>query len=140
MPELSIDQKSLLATGLLAIACVQLLTIAVGRGAGGFSPGVRRWAVGLHRFGGYLGLFIVLLVAYSCVVFIGPKTGSLRVAAHSLLGASVIALLFGKITIARGLRQYYPRLPIFGAALFAAVIVNWFISAGWYYFAGSVGY
>jgi hypothetical protein len=106
----------------------------------GFSPQVRSWLVRCHRFGGYLGFFIILLVAYSCVFYIGARLTPARVAVHAILGLAIIALIMSKISIARGLRQLYTRLPVLGAALFPAIVVNWIVSAGWYYFSGSVGY
>jgi hypothetical protein len=135
MPELTLYQKSILATALLAIALVQLALIAFGRGwAGGFAPELRRWLVRMHHLGGYLGFFVVLLVAYSCVVYIGARLSPPRVAVHGLLGAAIITLIMSKIVVARGLRQYYHWLPVLGAALFTAIIASWFLSAGWYFY------
>jgi hypothetical protein len=141
LPELNIQQKSILATALLAIAFIQLIVIIAARGQiGGFSPQVRRWLVRCHRFGGYLGLFIILLVAYSCVFYIGARLTPARVAVHAVLGLATIALIMTKISITRGLRQFYTRLPVLGAALFSAIVVNWLVSAGWYFFGGGSGY
>lgn len=141
LPELTIQQKSILATALLAIAFIQMIVIIAARSqVGGFSPQVRRWLVKYHRFGGYLGFFIILLVAYSCVFYIGARLSPARVAVHAVLGMAIIALIMSKISIARGLQQFYTRLPVLGAALFSAIVVNWIVSAGWYYFSGSAGY
>lgn len=141
MTELTIAQKSILTTALLAIAFIQLIVIIAARGKiGGFSPQVRRRLVKCHRFGGYLAFFIILLVAYSCVFYIGARLTPARVAVHAILGVATIALIMSKISIARGLRQFYTRLPVLGAALFSTVIVDWIVSAGWYYCSGSAGY
>jgi len=141
LPELTIQQKSILATALLAIAFIQMIVVIAARGQiGDFSPQVRRWLVRCHRAGGYLGFFIILLVAYSCVFYIGARLTPARVAVHAIMGLTIISLIMSKISIARGLRQYYTRLPVLGAALFSAIVVSWIVSAGWYYFSGSAGY
>lgn len=79
-------------------------------------------------------------MAYSCVFYIGARLTPARVALHAILGIAIIALIMSKISIARGLRQFYTRLPVLGAALFSAIVVSWLVSAGWYYFSGSAGY
>ena len=141
MLALTLYQKSILATALLAIAFLQLMVMAAGRGwIGGYSLDVRRRLIQFHRFEGYIGFIIILLVAYNCVFNVGVRIGSARIAVHSLLGITVISLAMGKILINRGLRRYYPRLPLLGALLLAALIGIWIVSAGWYLVTQSAGY
>jgi hypothetical protein len=133
MLNLTYSQKSLLATGLLVIAFLQLTVIAMALGkVGSFSPDTRRRLTMFHRFEGYVGLLIILWVAYNCIFNIVHKSGMPRVVIHMIMGATVLGLITSKITISRGLRQYYRRLPMLGAALFTVIPVLWVTSAGWY--------
>lgn len=133
--ELTFFGKSILATVLLGLAVLQALAIGVARGRiGNFSASIRGQAVKLHHFQGYAGLIIILIVAYNCVYVLGlPKTGTVRVITHSLLGVTVLLLIMGKIMIARVFTRYYARLPLLGALLLAAVTALWITSAGWYF-------
>src|SRR5665648_201192 len=136
MVELTFDQKSLLATLLLALACVQVLLIAMARGKlGAFSPDMRRWLVLGHRFEGYIAFFVALWVAYNCIFNIADKSEAPRVVIHAIMGTVLLGLFMVKIAISRGLRRFYKRLPVLGAVLFVAITVLWVTSAGWYYFA-----
>ena len=141
MLELTIDQKSLLATVLLALACAQVLLIASALGKiGSFSTETRRRLTMAHRFEGYVAFLIVLWVAYNCVFNIANKSGTPRVVIHAIAGTIVLGLFMSKIAINRGFRQFYTRLPLLGASLFTAITILWVTSAGWYYFTQGVGY
>ncbi|MHB9111079.1 MAG: DUF6529 family protein [Thermoleophilia bacterium] len=141
MLELTFSQKSLLATVLLVIACLQLTVMAMVLGKiGSFSPDTRQRLTLFHRFEGYVGFIVVLWVAYNCVFNVVNKSGAPRVVIHMLMGMIVIGLIMGKITISRGLKQFYTRLPLLGASLFTAITILWVTSAGWYYYTNGTGY
>lgn len=133
--ELTFFGKSMLASLLLVMAVFQALVIGVARGRiGSFSSYARAQATKLHHFQGYAALIIILFVAYNCVFVLGlPKTGPVRVIAHSLLGVMVLLLIMGKIMIARVFTRQYARLPLLGLLLLAAVTALWLSSAGWYF-------
>ncbi len=135
MLTLDLNQKSLLATVVLAIAFVQLVLMAFGRGwIGGSPPRVRRRLIKFHRFEGYVTFLIILWIAYNCVFNVGVSLGTARIVVHGLLGITVIGLVLSKISIAEGMRRYYERLPLLGFTLLGAVISIWVVSAGWYFF------
>lgn len=139
--DLTINQKSILATVLLVIACAQVLLIAMALGKiGSFSTDTRRRLVMAHRFEGSVAFLVALWVAYNCVFNIATKSGAPRVVIHALTGTVVLGLFMGKITISRGIRRFYTRLPLLGASLFAAITVLWVTSAGWYFYTEGVGY
>lgn len=141
MLELTIDQKSLLATVLLALACAQVLLIASALGKiGSFSTETRRRLTLAHRFEGYVAFLVVLWVAYNCVFNVANKSGTPRVVIHMLTGVIVLGLIMSKIAINQGLKQFYTRLPLLGASLFTAITILWVTSAGWYYYTQGVGY
>lgn len=135
MPELTLDQMSVFTTLLLAIAFGQLTVISLGRGWIGSLPmESRRWLIRAHRFGGYIGLLIMLLVSYTCVVYLLVSFGPARVAIHSIAGTVMIAAVLSKIFIAHGLPRYFTSLPYFGTVVFGTVIVTWITSALWYFY------
>ncbi len=135
MPELTLYQMSIYTTALLAIAFMQLFLIASGTGwIGNFSLPARRRLITAHRFGGYIGLFIILLVSYTCVVYIGVTLSPFRVAVHSVVGTVMIVAIICKILITRGVPRLYLSLPMIGAILFTTIIITWLNSAGWYFY------
>ncbi|MBI5871069.1 MAG: hypothetical protein HZB44_09015 [Actinobacteria bacterium] len=141
MLELTFAQKSLLATVLLVLACGQVLLIASALGKiGSFSMETKRWLTMAHRFEGYVAFLVVLWVAYNCVFNIANKSGAPRVVIHAIAGTVILGLFMSKITINRGLKQFYTRLPLLGASLFTAITILWVTSAGWYYYTNGVGY
>ncbi len=135
MQELTQYQMSVFTTLLLAIALAQLAVISLGRGwIGNLPVESRRWLIQAHRFGGYIGLFVMLLVSYTCVVYLLVSFGSARVAIHSIAGTVVIAAVLAKIVIAHGLPRFYTALPYFGIVVFGSVVIIWISSAAWYFY------
>ncbi|MCL4473919.1 MAG: DUF6529 family protein [Actinobacteria bacterium] len=137
MPELTLYQMSVFTTLLLAVAFGQLTVISLGRGWIGDLPvESRRWLIRAHRFGGYIGLFIMVLVSYTCVVYLLPLVGfsPARVAIHDIVGTITIAAVLAKIVIARGLPRFYTALPYFGIVVFGSVVIIWISSAAWYFY------
>ena len=133
--ELTLYQMSVFTTLLLAIAFIQLAVISLGRGWVGSLPlKPRIWLVRAHRLGGYIGLLIMLLVSYTCVVYLTYGFSPARIAIHIVAGTILIAAVFSKIVIVHGWRRLYTYLPIFGIVVFVAVIVTWATSALWYFY------
>ena len=126
---------SVFATLLLGIAFMQLVVISLGRGwAGNLPPDSRSWLIRAHRFGGYIGFFIILLVSYNCVVYLTAGFGPARVAVHAVFGTVLIAAVLSKIVIVHGWQRLYTYLPIFGIIVFVSVIITWVTSAAWYFY------
>lgn len=141
MLDLTFYQKSLLATVLLVLACAQVLIIASALGKiGSFSVDTRRRLTIAHRFEGYVAFIVALWVAYNCVFNIANKSGAPRVVIHAIAGTVVLGLFMSKVTISRGLRQFYTRLPLLGASLFTAITILWVTGAGWYFYTEGVGF
>lgn len=129
---MTLFQKSLLATAVMVLALVQLLLIATARGWIGSSSGrTQRRALYLHRAGGYLGMAIILLIAYNCILKI-HWIGNPYKPWHMLFGASATVLVLSKVSIARVFRGWRRRLPAVGLTLLAALAGAWTTSALWY--------
>jgi hypothetical protein len=138
--ELTLYEKSLLATLLLVLAVGQFIAIGVARGwIGRYPPETRRRAAAWHRTEGYVALLIILIVAYECVFVIGPRYHPVRVAVHSVLGTSVVALIWIKVSIGRVFRRKYRWQPAVGKTLLGAVVLLWLSSAGWYFLQDYTG-
>lgn len=129
---MTLFQKSLLATGLLVLALAQLSTITLARGwIAGFSVKTRRRSRAAHHLGGYIGLVLILFLAYYCKFVVDP-IGNPYKRLHVLLGVLAIVLVVGKVAVARLAPGWRRRLPFIGLALLAAVIGAWASSALWY--------
>lgn len=134
MPDITLSEKSMLATIILILAGAQSGAIVIARGwLFDASPRLRRQAVAAHRIGGYAGLVLILLIAYYCVLVIEATSSSSRTALHAILGAATVALVLSKVATARVFRKRYRLLPVLGGLLGAAIAATWATSALWYY-------
>ena len=126
--------KSWLATGLLALAALQL---GLALWMYGKLPGVA--AAGprtgnLHRAVGIVALLVTLPIAYHCAFAYGVKTNiNARVAVHSLAGCFLYGAIAAKLVIVRSRRLPGWALPLAGGTLVALVAVLWYSSALWYF-------
>lgn len=133
MPEISLAQKSILATVILAVAFLQLVFIVTAR-AWLFDPParLRRNAARAHRIGGYSGLVLLLVISYYCV-FVYGSSGTARSVIHAFLGVAAVVLVLSKAAVARVFRGYIRRLPLLGGTLFGMIAGAWSTSALWYF-------
>lgn len=133
MPDISLAQKSVLATVILGVAFLQLVFISAARGWVVKLPIKQRLrAVKAHHIGGYGGLLLILTIGYYCV-FVYGSAGTTRSMIHALLGATAVTLVVGKVVVARGFRAYAGKLPTMGALLLGAIVGAWTSSAAWYF-------
>lgn len=134
-------QKSITASVLLGLAVMQLVVISMARGwIGGSRPPARRRMARWHRLEGYIGIAMILVVAFFCLRLAPESDKTPRVYIHALLGVTVISLVLFKVAIMRFFPRHYSRMPLLGAALFAAIIAIWISSAGWYFVTQPGGY
>jgi hypothetical protein len=126
--------KSWLATGLLALAAVQLgLALWIyGRLPGIGVAGL--WTTNVHRAVGVAALLLTLPIAYHCAFAYGVKTNvDARVAVHSLAGCFFYGVVAAKLTIVRSRRLPGWTLPLAGGTLVVLVAALWYTSALWYF-------
>lgn len=129
---MTLFQKSLLATAVLVLALVQMVIMSVARGwIGGASGRTQRRALYLHRAGGYLGLVLILFIAYYCI-FEVQRVGNPYRIVHALFGSAATALVVSKVAIRRVFSGWRRRLPALGLSLLAAIAGAWATSALWY--------
>jgi hypothetical protein len=126
--------KSWLATGLLALAALQLgLALWLyGRlpGIGAAGPG----AGNVHRAVGIIAVLVTLPIAYHCAFAYGVQPNiDARVAVHSLAGCFLYGVIAAKLIIVRSRRLPGWALPLAGGTLVLMVAVLWYTSALWYF-------
>jgi hypothetical protein len=126
--------KAWLATGILALAAVQvLLALRIyGKLLASVGPpsAVRR----MHRVVGVTILLATLPVAYHCAFAYGVQTDlSGRVAVHSIAGCFFYGAFAAKVSIVRSRRLPGWALPVAGGTLVVLVAVLWYTSAYWYF-------
>jgi Family of unknown function (DUF6529) len=126
--------KSWLATGLLALAALQLgLALWIyGKLPGIGVAGLRTGHV--HRVVGIVAVLVTLPIAYHCAFAYGVKTNiDTRVAVHSVAGCFLYGAIAAKLIIVRSRRLPGWALPLAGGTLVALVAVLWYTSALWYF-------
>ena len=129
----TLSLKSWLATGLLALAGLQLgLALSIYGKLPGVAAGSRTGNV--HRAVGIVALLVSLPIAYHCAFAYGVQTNiDARVAVHSLAGCFLYGAFAAKLLIVRSRRLPGWTLPLAGGTLVALVAVLWYSSALWYF-------
>lgn len=103
-------------------------------------PGITAptWIGTLHRWSGRVAFLLTVPIVMHCLYALGFQTYSTRVLIHSLLGC----VFFGAFTVKmlvltkRGLAGWV--LPLFGGAVFTALIGLWLSSALWFFTTNGV--
>jgi len=89
-------------------------------------------ATRLHRWNGRLLLVLSLVIGYACLMGPAGPTSPLRLLVHSILGATLFALIFAKLLTLRVLNSSGASLPVIGIALFVTYVLIWLTSVGDY--------
>lgn len=128
-----LQMKTWLASVVLALIFVQVLSALW---MWGRLPGVRgtpRWVAPTHRWSGSVAFVISLPVALHCLWSLGFVTTTPRVLLHSTVGCAFYGAYAAKML---GLRLAgTPRrfVPILGGTLFALFVLVWLTSALWFF-------
>jgi hypothetical protein len=130
----TLQMKAWLTTGVVALACGQLLTAARIYELLRFPPKGRLYHR-VHRWSGRAAILLTLPVAYHCVFLLGFGTHSPRVLIHSLLGSALYGAVVAKVLVVRSNRFAQWVLPVAGGLLFSILLGLWLTSALWF-FAG----
>ena len=124
--------KSKIATGLLALALVQLLlALWMYRRLPGAGPPPRQ-VPRIHRTVGAVLFLASLPVAVHCMFAYGLQTTSARVTVHSLAGCFFYGAFLAKVLVVRSRRLPGWLLPVMGGTLITLVAVLWLSSALWF--------
>ena len=127
----TLSLKSWIATGVLAIAVLQLTSALwiFGR-LPRLRAAPRPVALG-HRLMGALAILVTIPVAYHCMFAYGVQTTTARQAVHSIAGCVLYGAIVVKIAAVRFRRMPDIALPLAGGALFTLVALLWYTSALW---------
>lgn len=124
--------KAWLTTVAAVLAIVQLLSaMAIFGRLPGVSAG--RGVATVHRWSGRVAVAATVPVAAHCLFALGFQTFDTRVLLHSLVGCFFYGVFVCKMVILP--RKDSPGwvLPVFGGAVFTALVGLWFTSAYWFF-------
>jgi hypothetical protein len=126
--------KSWLATGVLALAAVQLLlALWIYGKLPRVEPSAAR-IVTVHRAVGVAAILLTLPIAYHCILAYGVQTHlDTRIEVHSLAGCFLYGAVAAKLLIVRSRRYPGWTLPVAGGTLVTLAAVLWYTSALWYF-------
>jgi plastocyanin len=128
--------KSWLATALLALAALQVVTAAWLLGKIGRAPPRRLGTV--HRLTGAVAILVSLPIAYHCMFAYGFRSFDSRTAVHSIAGCFLYGAIVAKIAVVRSKRLPGFALPLAGGTVVTVVFVLWYSAALWYFNDSSV--
>ena len=118
------EVKVVVASVVMALACYQLLLIAVGYGKVRPSFLAARPASLAHRA---VGVVMVVVVALMCLAYFG--FGEDRTL-HAVAATALLAVLALKIAVVRWWHGLGGLLPFLGVSVFGLLAVTWLTSAG----------
>ncbi|MEY9964777.1 hypothetical protein ABIA33_002819 [Streptacidiphilus sp. MAP12-16] len=125
--------KSQLATGVLALAVVQLaLALWMYRRLPGVDR-VPRPVRRVHRVVGLVLFAATVPVAVHCILAYGVQLGSPRVAIHAVAGCFFYGAFAAKVLLVRSRRLPGWALPVAGGLLLVSVGALWYTGALWYF-------
>lgn len=128
----AIPLKSWLATGLLALALLQLVTaLWIYRKLP--LPRPPHHLTRFHRGVGLAAIVVSLPIAYHCLFAYGFSSFNARVLVHSVVGCFFYGAIAAKIFVVRSRGRTSWMLPLAGGTLFSLVVLLWYTSAFWYF-------
>jgi hypothetical protein len=131
----TLNMKAWLATVVLLLALLQLLSAARLYGKLPVPRQVPPWLGQAHRLSGTLAFLVSLPIAYHCLWSLGFETDAdqTRRFVHSIAGCFFYGAFASKVLVVRsgGLPGW--ALPAAGGALFTSVVVLWFSSSLWFF-------
>ncbi|MFI5955283.1 DUF6529 family protein [Cryptosporangium sp. NPDC051539] len=122
--------KVWLATVAVVLAVVQLITALA---MWGKLPLRGSWVSPVHRWSGRVAFVLTIPVVIHCLYALGFADYSARTLAHSILGCLFFGVFTTKMLVLtkHGLAGWV--LPLFGGAVFAALVGVWATSAAWFF-------
>jgi plastocyanin len=136
-----IDIKVWLATLVLALAFLQVVTMAVVYGwvPVGSKSLKDRLSV-YHRWEGRIAVFVAVVIATFCILDPGPQTATDRQQQHTIVGILVLALIVAKIAALHFVPALGKGLPVLGIGVAASFGMLWYTSSYAFWFDGQNGY
>jgi hypothetical protein len=131
----TLNMKAWLASGVAALALVQVLTALRMYGRIPVPREMPGWLPTAHRLSGLSAFLLSLPVAYQCLWGLGFhfKDAPTRVAVHSVLGCTFYGAFATKMLMLRvgGAPRWV--VPLAGGLTFSAVIGIWLTSSLWFF-------
>ncbi len=126
--------KSILAIVFFASSLISFLAMMLQMGIPekkGNPVALRR----IHRFSGFVFVFLLLAISYLCIRFLvaGGDQLSARSVFHSILSLLLIVIVFLKLIIVRSYKLFMKYVPGLGMAVFSLSFVLTASSAGYYF-------
>ena len=121
------EVKVVLASVVMALACYQLILIAVGYGKVRLSFLGPRPAALAHRAVGDAIVVMVVVVALMCLSYFGFGEDTTL---HVLAATALLVVLALKIAVVRWWHGLGRLLPLLGVSVFGLLAVTWLTSAG----------
>ena len=121
------EVKVVLASVVLALACYQLVLIAVGYGKLRLPFLEARPAALAHRAAGDAIVVMVAVVAVMCLSYFGVDDDEVL---HAVAGTALLAMLAFKIAVLRRWHALSRFLPLLGISVFMLLALTWLTSAG----------
>ena len=119
--------KAWLGTAAFALVVVQVVSARLMyRGAG---PVV----AALHRWSGRAAVLLTVPVAVHCLYALGFSSGEPRVLVHSLFGCFFYGVFVAKMLLLNLKGAPSWTLPVFGGAVFTALVALWLTSSVWFF-------
>ncbi len=128
-----IAAKAWLATVVIVLALVQVLTAARMWGRLAFLPARGHIVAGIHRWSGRIAILVSLPVFFQCVTVLGFQAPDFRVAVHAIAGTVLYGVFVAKILILRDRSLPGWALPVAGGLVASTLAVIWLTSALWYF-------
>jgi plastocyanin len=135
-----IEFKVWLATMVLAVAAIQVVSMAL---VYGWIPVNERWKEPVaifHRWEGRTVVFIAVVIAVLCILDPGPQSSPDRQRNHTILGIAILALFVVKIAVVNFAPKAGAVIPVLGLAVAAAFAGLWYTSSYAFWFGGGSGY
>jgi small-conductance mechanosensitive channel len=121
------EVKVVLASVVMALACYQLILIAVAYGKVR-PPFLQARPAGLaHRAAGDAIAVLIVVVALMCVSYFGFEDDKTL---HTVAAIALLAVLALKIAVIRRWHRLSRLLPLLGISVFGLLAVTWLTSAG----------
>ena len=128
----TLNMKAWLATAVLLLGCVQVLTALAMYGRLPLA-GVPGWAPRVHRISGTLAFLVSLPVVYHCLWALGFQDTDTRVLIHSLAGCFFYGAFTAKMLWLRVPRLPGMLLPVAGGTVFTSLVAIWLTSSLWFF-------
>ncbi len=135
-----IEFKVILATMVLAVAVVQVASMAMVYGWIPVPDRLKDPLAVFHRWEGRTVVFIAVVIAVLCILDPGPQSAPDRQLRHTVLGIAVLALIVAKVGVIHFVPKSGPILPALGVLVSLSFLGLWYTSSYAFWFDGGSGY